>query len=102
MPPASFSNAARQVLEQEKMRRLIDRLNEPEQVTNIWHELTTKGQEAVPVLLEALERKELEIRHIAFRILESITGEQLAFQSDAPEEVRLRQVAFLRARLERR
>lgn len=102
VPPASFSNAARQVLEQEKMRRLIDRLNEPEQVTNIWHELTTKGQEAVPVLLEALERKELEIRHIAFRILESITGEQLAFQSDAPEEVRLRQVAFLRARLERR
>jgi hypothetical protein len=56
----------------------------------------------VPVLLEALERREMEIRHLAFRLLESVTGEQLTFQSDAPEDVRLRQVAYLRAKLEKR
>jgi hypothetical protein len=56
----------------------------------------------VPVLLEALERREVKVRHLAFRLLEQITGESLAYESDAPDDVRLRQVAHLRAKLERR
>ena len=88
-------------LEQEKMRRLVDQLLDRDSMPTAWHELASKGAEAVPVLLEALERRELEVRHLAFRLLESVTGESLTFQSDAPDEVRLRQVALLRARLEK-
>ena len=91
-----------QLLEHEKMRRLVEQLRDRSQMPTAWHELAGRGTAAVPVLLEALERREMEIRHLAFRLLESVTGEQLAFQSDAPEDVRLRQVAYLRAKLERR
>jgi lipopolysaccharide export system ATP-binding protein len=97
-----FSGATQQLLDEEKMRRLVEQLKDREAMPTAWHELAGRGEPAVPVLLEALERRELEIRHLAFRLLESITGEQLVFQSDAPEDVRLRQVAHLRARLERR
>jgi lipopolysaccharide export system ATP-binding protein len=103
-PPAAagFSGAAQQLLEEEKMRRLVEQLREKTTVERAIQELTARGRAAVPVLLEALERRELDIRHLAFRLLGMITGEDLMFQSDAPEDVRLRQVAYLRAKLERR
>ena len=44
-------------------------------------------------------------RHIVAGVvidLEQITGESLAYSSDAPDDVRLKQVAHLRAKLERR
>jgi hypothetical protein len=101
-PSPKFSNSVQQILEQEKMRRLVEQLRDRAMLADAWHELASRGDAAVPVLLEALERRELDVRHIAFKLLESVTGEQLVFQSDAPEEVRLRQVAYLRAKLERR
>lgn len=100
--PAKLSGGVQQLLEHEKMRRLVEQLRDRNHMPTAWHELAGRGTSAVPVLLEALERREMEIRHLAFRLLESVTGEQLTFQSDAPEDVRLRQVAYLRAKLERR
>jgi len=100
--PAKLSGGVQQILEQEKMRRLVEQLRDRNHMPTAWHELAGRGTAAVPVLLEALERREMEVRHLAFRLLESVTGEQLTFQSDAPEDVRLRQVAYLRAKLERR
>jgi lipopolysaccharide export system ATP-binding protein len=96
-----FSAAAQELLEQEKMRRLVEQLQDRTTMPTAWHELASRGNEVIPVLLEALERRELEVRHLAFRLLESITGETLNYQSDAPDDVRLRQVALLRARLEK-
>lgn len=101
-PPAAYSGATQAILEQEKMRRLVEQLRDRETLPAAWHELATKGQQAIPVLLEALERRELELRHIAFKLLESLSTEPLVFQADAPEDVRLRQVAYLRAKLERK
>jgi lipopolysaccharide export system ATP-binding protein len=99
--PGSFSQPAQQMLEYEKMRRLVDLLDTDNWQTG-WHELTLKGQDAVPVLIEALERRQLNIRHYAYRLLEQITGETLTFQADAADDVRLRQIAYLRAKLEPR
>jgi lipopolysaccharide export system ATP-binding protein len=101
-PAPKLSGGVQQLLDQEKMRRLVEQLRDRNHMPAAWHELASRGSDAVPVLLEALERRELEVRHLAFRLLESVTGEQLVFQSDAPEDVRLRQVAYLRAKLERR
>ena len=101
-PTLGFSGATQQLLEQEKMRRLVEQLRDKANAQAAVHELTARGRQAVPVLLEALERRELDLRHMAFRLLGIITGETLTFQADAAEDVRLRQVAHLRARLERR
>jgi lipopolysaccharide export system ATP-binding protein len=102
-PPAGqFSSTAQALLEQEKMRRLVEALADDARWQPAWHDLSARGLDAVPVLLEALERREVKIRHLAFRLLEQVTGETLAYSSDAPDDVRLKQVAHLRAKLERR
>lgn len=97
-----FSSAAQALLEQEKIRRWVTQLGDATTMPQAWHELVARGTVALPALLEALERPDLEVRHLAFRLLESITGEALVYQSDAPADIRLRQVAYLRAKLERR
>jgi hypothetical protein len=89
-------------LEQEKMRRMVGLLVDDARWQDAWHELAQRGLAAVPVLIEALERREGQIRYLTFKLLCHITGEALAYQHDAPDEVRLRQVAFLRAKFERR
>lgn len=99
--PGSFSLPTQQLIEHEKMRRFVDKLMTDDWQTG-WHELTMKGSDAITVLLEALERREGNIRHLAFRLLEQITGQTLDFQADAPDEIRLRQIAYLRAKLEPR
>jgi lipopolysaccharide export system ATP-binding protein len=102
-PPAGqFSSTAQSLLEREKMRRQVELFADDVRWQVAWHDLSQRGLEAVPVLLEALEWREVKIRHLAFRLLEQITGESLTYSSDAPDDVRLKQVAHLRARLERR
>ncbi|MGL6076690.1 MAG: LPS export ABC transporter ATP-binding protein [Fimbriiglobus sp.] len=101
-PPPRFSQQTQRLLEEEKIRRMIDQLQDREKMPTAWHEIASQGEVAVPVLLEALERPEVEIRHLSFRLLESITGLTLDYQSDAPDDTRLKQVAYLRAKLERR
>ncbi len=53
------------------------------------------------MLLEALERREPVLRKRAFELLKFVAkgGESFEFYPDAPEEVRLRQVAYIRAKL---
>jgi lipopolysaccharide export system ATP-binding protein len=94
-----FGMGTHQLLEQEKMRRWVEQLQDRSRMSDAWHELISRGQDAIPVLLEALERRELDIRHLALRLLESITSEQLTFTTDANEDVRIRQLALLRAKL---
>jgi lipopolysaccharide export system ATP-binding protein len=97
-----YQGATGLLLDQEKMRRWVEQLRDRATMPNAWHELTSRGRDAVPVLLEALERRELEVRHLAHRLLESVTGEQLTFEADAADDIRLRQIAHLRVRLEKR
>ena len=98
--PPRFSGLTQRLLQEEKNRRLVEQLRDRDKMPAAWQELTAQGTAAVPVLLEALERRELEVRHVALRLLEAITGESLDYQADGPDETRLRQVAHLRARLE--
>ncbi len=58
---------------------------------------------AVPLLLEVLERRgDQTLRERAFELLKHLTGEPVAYQPEAADDVRLRQVAYLRAKLDRR
>ena len=108
LPPAAppgnrtvFGGSTAQLLEQEKLRRWIDQLLDRVQMQAAWNELTARGKDSIPVLLEALERRELELRHLALRLLESISGESLRFQADGPDDLRWKQIAQLRAKLVR-
>ena len=105
-PPVSshrtgFGGSTQQLLDQEKLRRWIDQLLDRSQMETAWRELTSRGPDAIPVLLEALERRELDLRHVALRLLESITGESLRFQADGPDDLRWKQITLLRAKLAR-
>ena len=101
-PAARFSRSTQRLIEDEKLRRLVELLKDRERMPDAWQQIAEKGDAAIPILLEALERRDVEIRHLAFRLLESIVGEPLDYQSDASEDMRLRQSAYLRAKLEPR
>jgi lipopolysaccharide export system ATP-binding protein len=98
-PPPAIQ-AIHQVVEQEKMHRLIDRLrnNDPSAAG----ELLQHGSDAVPALLEALERRDVELRRQAFDILRRLLGEQVEFDPYAPEAQRRQQIAHLRERSARK
>lgn len=92
------------VLELERLRRAVEGLADDRTVKVATVELVTRGDAAIPVLLEALERREPILRKRAFELLKYVARDAGPFDFD-PEganELRLRQVAYLRARLERR
>ena len=92
------------VLELERLRRAVEGLADDRTVKVATVELVTRGDAAISVLLEALERRESVIRKRAFELLKFVARDSgpHEFDPDAAEDVRLRQVAYLRARLERR
>jgi hypothetical protein len=94
------------ILEQEKVRRAVEGLAAADDYTvkASTVELARRGLAVVPALLGALEHRDAELRRRAFEVLKFIAKDYAPFDYDptAAAEVRLRQVAYLRARLERR
>jgi lipopolysaccharide export system ATP-binding protein len=93
--------AVHRVLEQEKIHRLIERLKTPEHAEAAT-ELVQRGQSAVPHLLEALERRDVEMRRQAHQVLQRLLGGTVAFDPYAPEAQRRQQLANLREQHERK
>ncbi len=105
LPPVvtgNFSSATQRLLEQEKLRKLVDQFKDRDQMAAAVQEITASGMEAAPILIEALERREVEVRHVAHRLLETLLGESLLFDAAAPDDIRLRQAAHIRVRHDRR
>ena len=100
--PSSSSMSA--VLDGEKVRRAIEGLADDRTVKASTVELAGRGVAVVPALLEALERRDANLRRRAFELLKFVAKEHAPFDydPDGPSDSRLRQVAYLRARLERR
>jgi lipopolysaccharide export system ATP-binding protein len=84
-----------QVLEQEKIHRLIELLRSQEGPTAV-QELMEHGQAAVPGLVEALERRDVDLRAQAHLLLQQILGRPIAFDPYATESQRRQQVLALR------
>jgi hypothetical protein len=89
------------ILEHERLRVAVEQLADDRMVKAAMLELTSRGRRAVPVLLEALERREPVLRRRAFELLKFLASDSgpLDYSPDAPDEVRLRQVAYLRAKM---
>src|SRR5262249_23986368 len=81
------------LLEHEKIHRLIEalRTGDPDAVA----ELCLRGPVAVPALLEALERRDVEMRCRALHVLQTILGDPVAFDPYAPEAQRRQQLVEL-------
>jgi lipopolysaccharide export system ATP-binding protein len=60
------------------------------------------GQAAIPPLLEALERRDVELRRQAHEVLQVLCKSPIAFDPYAPEAMRRQQLASLRDRWERK
>ena len=104
MPGGVFTGAVGGMLGLELLRRDIESLVDDGKVKPATVAIIGKGSAAIPLLLEALERRESPLRRRAFEVLKFVarSPEPLEFDPDAPDDVRLRQTAFLRATLERR
>ncbi len=88
------------VLEQEKIHRQIEQLKGPDSA-DVVAKLVEYGTGAVPALLEALTRRDVEMRRLAFGVLQSIV-KNASFDPYAPEAQRRQQIADLRERFERK
>jgi lipopolysaccharide export system ATP-binding protein len=89
------------VLEQERVHRLVERLRTSEHAQAA-EELVGMGGEAIAGLLEALGRRDVELRRQAFEVLQTIVQGAAQFDPYAPEALRRQQLADLRERLERK
>jgi lipopolysaccharide export system ATP-binding protein len=92
VPPEA---ALHQVVEQEKVLRLVERLRSTDAPAAV-AELVQHGQAAVPVLLDALERRDVEMRRQVLEVLQRILGAAVAFDPYAPEAQRRQQLTALR------
>jgi lipopolysaccharide export system ATP-binding protein len=89
------------LLEQEKVHRLIEALKGPGHAAAA-NELVQRGRAVVPSLLEALERRDVELRRQAFAVVQRLLDCGPAFDPYAPEAQRRQQIAHLRERAERK
>jgi lipopolysaccharide export system ATP-binding protein len=89
------------VLEQERIHRLIERLKSDERDAAM-AELVQRGPAALPPLLGALERRDVDIRRHAFAVLQRILDGAAVFDPYAPEALRRQQLANLREHVERK
>src|SRR5207249_1858583 len=90
-----------QVLELERIHRLIERLKTDDHMAAT-RELLERGSAAVPGLMEALERRDVDLRAQAHLILQQILGRPVAFDPYAPEALRRQQIAGLREQVSRK
>ncbi|HEY1375892.1 MAG TPA: LPS export ABC transporter ATP-binding protein [Gemmataceae bacterium] len=90
-----------QLLEHERIYRTIEMLRDNAQAPAAVAELVRRGPAVVPDLLDALERRDVELRRRAFMVLQHICGPGVAFDPYAPEAQRLHQLAALRQRFAR-
>jgi lipopolysaccharide export system ATP-binding protein len=100
-PPVAQEPVVHQVLEQEKIHRLVERLKTPDQASAV-QELLQRGLGAVPGLIEALGRRDVDMRAQAHLVLQQILGQAIAFDPYAPETTRRQQLIALHEQLTRK
>jgi len=99
--PSSAARKAEPSAAADKLPRLIDNLKTAEQAKAAI-ELVKRGAAAVPALLGALERRDVEIRRQALQVLQTILKRPVVFDPYAPEILRKQQLASLREQYERK
>lgn len=92
--PATQPPTIPMILEHEKIHQLVEELRTGD--ATVVDELVQWGRPAIPELLDALERRDVEMRRHALAVLEVILNGGVAFDPFAPEAQRRHQLAALR------
>ena len=100
-PPPMAAQKMSVMLEGERVQRWIEGLKTPDHEL-AGKELIQRGETIVPALLDALERRDVELRRQALRVLETILNKPVVFDPYAPEVLRRQQIASLRSQSERK
>ena len=100
-PPKTAGTPLQAVLEQERIQRLVEGLKTPD-AQQAAAELMQRGQAALPILLAALERRDVELRRQAVQVLQALLQRPVLFDPYAPEALRRQQLAALRDHVERK
>jgi lipopolysaccharide export system ATP-binding protein len=105
MPSSSASRSptvnVHSLVEAERIHRWIEGLKTPDQETAA-KQLIQAGQSTIPALIEALERRDVEIRRQAHLVLQQVLGHPIVFDPYAPEAQRRQQISLLREGFDRK
>jgi lipopolysaccharide export system ATP-binding protein len=93
---ASSGPAVQQILEAERNYRTIEQLRDDATVRVATAELIQRGVAAVPDLIDALDRRDAELRRRAYFVLQHICGTIPPFDAMGAEPLRRQQIATLR------
>jgi len=101
-PPAQAQpQVLHTVLEQEKLHRLVESLKNADHALAA-KELVQRGQQATASLINALDRRDVDLRQRALAILQQILKRTVNFDPFAPEAIRKQQIVALREQVERK
>jgi lipopolysaccharide export system ATP-binding protein len=98
-PPPPSSLGVQQVLEAERIYRTIELLRDDSTVRAATAELIRRGPAIIGDLIEALDRRDAELRRRAFIVLQHICGTTPPFEPTGPENLRRQQIVVLRQQL---
>lgn len=95
-PPAGLG--LDELLRQERIRQAVSGLmGDEKQFRASYWAIVTEGENAIPILLEAMEHRDIEMRRRAYAVLYRMTGGQITFDPQAAPAVRQEQIASARA-----
>jgi lipopolysaccharide export system ATP-binding protein len=100
-PPPEAPPRSSWTVQHENVRVLVERLKSPE-AEEAARALVQIGRDALPDLLEALERRDVEMRRQAYMVILTILDGVARFDPYAPEAQRRQQIAHLREQLSRK
>lgn len=86
---------------EDRFQRWIEQLKTPDREAAA-QLLANQGEKAIPHLLEALERRDVELRRQAHEVLQLIYRTPISFDPFAPEAMRRQQIHTIRERWERK
>jgi lipopolysaccharide export system ATP-binding protein len=93
--------SVQRIVEQERIHRLIESLKTKDH-DSAAAQLLQFGRAVGPALVEALERRDVELRRHAFAVLQRLLDGTAIFDPYAPEALRRQQILLLREKLERK
>jgi ABC-type multidrug transport system ATPase subunit len=98
-PPPQTNGDLHTITEREQVRRWVEALKSDQNYGTAVTELLKRPTHAVPLLFEALERREADLRMRSFEVLKKLVEGSLSFDPYGTDETRAKQLGVMRRQL---